>query len=394
MTEWDGWSEEWEEAAEQAALAVSERHIESVQRRYGLPPAVTPPRAPRRAERLIESVPASEIEAKPVRWLWDGRLPCAMLSLLAGEEGLGKSQVSIAIAAQLTRGELEGAYGNGADVLFAITEDTREHVAKPRLEAAGADTERVHFVDVIEDDQTTGLELPADSYALMEHAAELGSPLVVIDPLSAFLDRHTDSHKDKDVRAALAPLAAAAEEFEVAALGIMHINKGSSTVARNRLMGSVGFRAAARSVLVLGLDPLDARGAEGGARVLALDKHNLGPPKQSVRIQIESAEVCGAEGTTIPTSSALFGEYCDHNATDVLGAAASHADAPKRREAEDFLRDQLGGGPLPTAEIHVAGEAAGISKATLRRAKEALEVEAVQQAGGWYWRLPDEQPAI
>jgi len=48
-------------------------------------------------------------------------------------------------------------------------------------------------------------------------------PLVVIDPLMAFLSEKTDSYKDQDVRRALAPLAALAERTRAATLIVRHL---------------------------------------------------------------------------------------------------------------------------------------------------------------------------
>ena len=46
----------------------------------------------------------SEVDAKPVEWLWEGYIPRGALTILEGDPGLGKSQIACDIAARVTRG--------------------------------------------------------------------------------------------------------------------------------------------------------------------------------------------------------------------------------------------------------------------------------------------------
>src|SRR5262245_57571292 len=56
----------------------------------------------------VEAIAISEIEAKPVLWLWPERVPRGALTVLAGDPGLGKSLLTCRLAAELSRGELGG----------------------------------------------------------------------------------------------------------------------------------------------------------------------------------------------------------------------------------------------------------------------------------------------
>ena len=47
---------------------------------------------------------ASDIRPLIVEWLWRGRIPPGMLTLLAGDPKLGKSFVTMAMAAAVSRG--------------------------------------------------------------------------------------------------------------------------------------------------------------------------------------------------------------------------------------------------------------------------------------------------
>ena len=46
----------------------------------------------------------SGVEPEEVNWLWPGRVPRGKNTLLAGDAGLGKSYLSMDIAARVTRG--------------------------------------------------------------------------------------------------------------------------------------------------------------------------------------------------------------------------------------------------------------------------------------------------
>jgi len=47
---------------------------------------------------------ASDIAIVPVDWLWPGRVAIGKLTLIAGEPGLGKSQLALAMVAAVTTG--------------------------------------------------------------------------------------------------------------------------------------------------------------------------------------------------------------------------------------------------------------------------------------------------
>ena len=46
----------------------------------------------------------SEIRPMPLEWAWEGLVPMGMLTLLTGDPGVGKSLVSLQVAAMVTRG--------------------------------------------------------------------------------------------------------------------------------------------------------------------------------------------------------------------------------------------------------------------------------------------------
>jgi hypothetical protein len=82
----------------------------------------------------------SDVEAKPVDWLWPGRIARGKLTIIAGNPGLGKSQITASIAAVVANG---GCWPAGrdkcepGDVIFLSAEDDPADTLRPRLAARG-----------------------------------------------------------------------------------------------------------------------------------------------------------------------------------------------------------------------------------------------------------------
>ena len=60
------------------------------------------------AARTVRLILAHTIAIRPVRWLWDDRLPLGAFASLGGREGVGKSILTYTLAADLTKGRLPG----------------------------------------------------------------------------------------------------------------------------------------------------------------------------------------------------------------------------------------------------------------------------------------------
>ena len=85
---------------------------------------------------------AADVKLEPIEWLWAGRIAVGKLTLIAGEAGLGKSQLSLAMAAAVTTGGVwpcdEGRAPRG-NVIILSAEDSAADTVVPRLRAVGAD---------------------------------------------------------------------------------------------------------------------------------------------------------------------------------------------------------------------------------------------------------------
>src|SRR5918997_1507363 len=168
----------------------------------------------------------SEVEPEQVEWLWPGRLPLGKLAVLDGDPGLGKSALTLDLAARVSGGQElpDGGRCGPAGVVLLSAEDGLEDTIRPRLDAAGADTGGIVALSMIGVGTRAErlVSLTQDLDAVEAALGRGGAALVVIDPLMAFLTGKTDSHKDQDVRRGLAPLAALAERKGAAVLLVRH----------------------------------------------------------------------------------------------------------------------------------------------------------------------------
>jgi putative DNA primase/helicase len=334
---------------------------------------------------------ASDIKAESVAWAWEGRLPLRAVSLLVGQPGLGKSTLQTLLAAQLSRGEAEGdLYGRPTTVLMASAEDSLTTTVRPRLEAAGADLDRVLMVAVKVDDVTGVITLPDDLERLRAAVVATRARVVMLDPVLAHMSAHADSHKDQHVRRVLAPLTQLADEHGIAVLGVMHLNKRESIDVLTRVSGSTGFTAAARSVLALGRDPQD----ESGGRVIAHAKCNVGPQMPSLACHIEGA-VVESDGLPVETSRLVIDGESNVSADALLSGPTTREEREALHEAKDFLLAELADGERPVADLLKEAAKEGISRRTLYRARNELALEDARLGDAEFgarkrkvWRLP------
>jgi putative DNA primase/helicase len=340
----------------------------------------TQPCAPGAVLRRVSDIPAQELQ-----WLWPGRIPLGKLTLFAGDPGLGKSFVALDIAAHVTRGEKwpdgEECSGEPGSVIVLSAEDDPADTIRPRLEAAGADLNKVHILQAVRRDKPNGesrlehFSLETDLVSLQDAVSSLGDVrLVVIDPISAYLGS-TDSHVNAKVRSLLSPLAELASGLRVAVLGVTHLNKNTSS-ALYRATGSIAFVAAARAVWLFAKDPDDP-----GQRLMLPGKMNLAPDQMGLSYALKE------EGPGVV--AVVWGEAVRLSADAVLQPEAVE-EKSERFEAMDWLRERLSEGPVSQGEIKAGAKAAGIAWRTMRRAKDSLGVTSQKEGfkGGWCWQLP------
>jgi len=320
--------------------------------------------------RLIQM---SNVPTEEVRWLWYPYVPLGKLTIVQGDPGEGKTTLALAVIASLTRGEALPECAEAAPpmtVIYQTAEDGLADTIKPRLETMGADCSRVFVID----ESRKELSMLDERLEIAIHETE--ARLVVLDPVQAYLGSDVDMHRANEIRPILKRVASLAEQNGCAVILIGHMNKAQGLKASYRGLGSIDFRAAARSVLLVGRTKDDQ-----SVRIMAQDKNSLAPEGRSMSFSL-------GEGGFRWLGS------CDATVDDVLGGMARTEN--KTARMEDALRELLEDGDgLPSDELAAYAESLGISERTLKIAKKNLGVVSERRGGKWYsMLLPQEGKGV
>src|SRR3990167_370365 len=196
-------------------------------------------------------------EPKEIEWLWSQYLPKRMLTMIEGQKGMGKSWLTLKLAAMISTGDLDfpvfpQAHAP-AKTLLLSHEDPVDEVIVPRLIALGADMSNVKVLSSVVDNETGGEEwfdLKKHIELLENHLMQDNYDLLVIDPVNNYIGASIDTYRDSDVRSVLSPLAALAARTGVCIIGIRHFKKGEGKLSEMGV-GSVAYGAVARVVHAL-----------------------------------------------------------------------------------------------------------------------------------------------
>ena len=313
-----------------------------------------------------------DVESEEVDWLWYPYIPSGKFTLMDGDPGECKSWLALAIASRVSLGELGR---EPANVIIASLEDDVKDAIKPRLEALGADMERIRIIDMnfpfTLDDR--GLK------AIEGYIKEMHAELLILDPILGYM-AGADIYRPNDTRAITSQLRRIAGENKCAILGIRHMTKpgkGLPTKAIYKGLGSIDIIAAARSGLLVGhMEDEDGNMTERG---MAHIKSNYAPLGDSIGFEILNF---GRQGVFSWNIS------CTVTSRGMLGISKK---GTKADEAKIWLRDKLANGePRSSREIYADAAKEGISEGTLDNAKRALGIKSMKEGKEWFWSLPGE----
>lgn len=326
-------------------------------------------------KRQLRTVPASSFKAKRVRWLLPNFIPLHMLTVLVGEEGIGKGLWWCWLAAELTN--------RGQSVMVIATEDHWEFMVRPRLEAAGADLERV-FTVTSEQDGTASVMLPRDTVELSGMISERDIAALFIDPWVSVINPQLRVKDPQEARKALDPLIKLAALTPVTILAVVHPNRGEGSM-RDRVGITAELRKAARSVLWVLTEP------EGDVRYVGQEKTNLGPrglPAHKFTVSTVPVPMDHDGMADIPRFNY---ESDDPRSVQQIDDDLRGATDP-RGYPDEWLRLRLAEGPVSGDQIEKEAAAFNLSGYRLRDLTKQLGI--VKKPGGfqqpWTWQLPDE----
>jgi putative DNA primase/helicase len=224
-------------------------------------------------ERRLLVVTDTTVERRKVGWAWEGWLPLRKLIALDGDPDQGKSTMVVDLAARISSDAdmPDGSLGLHGDVLLLSGEDDIDDTTGWRLDAAGANRDRVHHVQATLDERGEApVTIPQDVDLLEEEIERHHVVLVVIDVLAEYLDSAVNTNSDHQVRRALLKLRQVASRTGCAIIFLRHLKKDATDKAIYRGGGSIGIIGAARAGWIVAAHPENPE-----TRVLVSSKMNL-----------------------------------------------------------------------------------------------------------------------
>lgn len=337
--------------------------------------------------RMNRYIRASDVRRRQTKYVFHGCLRAGQLNLLGGTEGIGKSQLLCMATAEETRG--------GGIVLFSTREDDHEEEVRPRLEAAGADLDRVILERAVR-------TFPDDADRLEDEIDAFGVTLALFEPVVAHMSRPSLSMGP--MRAFADSLAGVARTTRCTIVASSHLLKRPSRTMSPLhavLGGAGGLGAVVPSALLFGRNPGDS-----DEILLATTKRRRGAPVPALAFEIDTVDLPAAEGQiALPDVERLVcvGER-DVSAQEILaGMGDTPVSSPTRHRKRSAAAEWLTRYLFLAPDHQMLGDVvksdalrAGHSPATLRRAREQLGVIVdTMKLPGFatgttsVWRLPD-----
>jgi hypothetical protein len=336
-----------------------------------------------------------QIDPEPIDWLWEPYLACGTLALLSGEAGSGTTFMALALAAAITRrmerkerspseasdrqntvsgrcalsDEVSQSETRNEDratsswtpsvapgrVLYFSLENYAGRVIRPRMEALGAASNHMAV--------GAGYR-PLSDFALT--VRELSPRLVILDTLQTFAQLWRRE-------AWLDELRRLAAECNCCLLLVRHIRRARSGRVPARRIGNFDLSSALASELLVGIEGAP----EGTLRRMVPVRSALGPLGAPLGFEITASQGFRWLG---PVEGGL---------AELVAAPKPPPGPSALARATEFLNGALAFGPMEYERVQQLARSAGISKATLQRAKTSLQVlcRKATGTGHWIWAL-------
>lgn len=308
---------------------------------------------------------------REVKWLWYPYIPFGKLTIIQGDPGEGKTTFALRLAAACSTGRpMPGMESlSPFNVIYQSAEDGLEDTIKPRLTEAGADQERV--INIREDKRSLHLLDSRIEKAIVQCDAKL----LILDPLQGYLGERIDMNRANEIREVMKAIGQVAQRTGCAIVLVGHLNKATGMSSAYRGLGSIDFRAAARSVLVVG-----RLRKNKNIRVIVHDKSSLAPEGKSLAFNLGNED-----------GFRWLDGYDEISAEDLLSGLSSQQET-KTMQAEEIIRTMLeDGAEIPGEEIIQAAARKQISRRTVNEAKKNIAGIVSRKVGTkWMWSIPNE----
>lgn len=341
-----------------------------------MPPAapVAQPVVDEFAVKPLRLVKASSIRSTMPTWAWEyagaGRILKGGLTLFAGRPAAGKSTTARWFAASWTNGTLPGCWeGKPVNVAYVATEEAWNHTVVPSLKAAGADMDRVFFIQ--RGDDPARVKAKADEVELTEAFRADDVRAVFLDPLMSTIGGSDDTYRSNEVREALDPWVRISEAIDGVALGITHLTKAAKNVTAG-INGSSAFGEVARCVFGFAVD----KDADDGTRIMTQDKNSSGIGGLNLAYRIGQQMVTFDDGGTGPMARFELIGTTDRTVGDLLNEEQASGTRAPKNECVQWLKGYLATkGPTASLEVRAAGADLGFSESSIKRAAQKLDIQ-------------------
>lgn len=315
----------------------------------------------------------SDIKLETIEWLWYPYIPLGRITMIGGDPGAGKSFISTALAATLSRGdsfpgEIDGIREPMSSILLSVEDDPNDTI-KPRLRNLKANQHKIYISskDIILD--VAGLS------SIREMVKITKAKLLVIDPIVAFLGAKMDMNRANEVRPLMRGLYHIAKDLNIAVVVIRHNRKVSAGNKEGKAIyagsGSIDFTASVRSELAVSE-------ARDGSKYMNHIKTNSG--KQGPSIRYEIVEL--ADGT----GEFRWGEIVSSPYTTIRSGISKRFKNEKIIKLWLFdLLKQAPEGEL-TKNVFAKGQLQGYSQTKLEHVKKGIAI-SVKVGSEWMWKL-------
>ena len=321
--------------------------------------------------------PFSEVADEELEWLWYPYICLGTIGLLDGDPGDGKSQFTGWLVSELSRGRVlpNGTRIPPANCFLFNFEDLPGAVIKKRLEANGADLERVFI-------QTATFKLTPEMADWLDGEIAKAEPrLVILDPIQAFITGDVDASNNVDVREFMERLKDIAERRRCAIIVVRHFGKGQHDKAMKKGIGATDFVGISRNQFGLARRRDNVRGF-----IVFHMKTNF---ERGDAMLFTMGDADGRKGEQPKIGFDRF-EKIDVDAFFAEKPTTRGPEQDEREVAKQFLSDALAGGPKAATALKSQAEARAISASTLDRARKDLKVISAKEGKIWFWSLPPE----
>lgn len=329
----------------------------------------------------------SGVKPESVDYLWPGRLPKGRIAIVMGRQGQGKSTFVSWLASVVSSGqpwpgsETPNAPGS---VVWLQGEEIASQDVRPRLDANGANSDKIHVVDAVrygDDGNELAVSLGRDIDAVESLMDDLGDcKLMIVDPIGDYLGG-TNTRSDVEVRAVLDPLKKLAERRGLSIVLVMHPTKNQDKDVLDRVGNSAAFTQVARVSWYLSDDP-----TRKGRKLLSLMKGNpAGIVKTALAVSLSKTGrlVFGPKAVRLDAFEVdrlLQFAAMDEKINGRRGPVGETTNAARRWIVE-FLEAK---GPAWSSSVFDQSSAAGFGESTYRKALKRLieDVREVEQFDG------------